>query len=444
MRRPRLVLLVVLASALAACAEQSEVAVDVRTDLVAGEEFDSVFATLDEVPAPVLPVGRDDAFSRLRRVAEFGGVEAGPHAVRVDLRLRGETVLSRRVALRVTSSLAVAVVMTRDCRSVRCPGAGDAPDATECLAGRCVAPDCARLGEAGCAASECTNDVDCGGGVACVLARCALGVCLEEAEPMACAATEYCNPDEGCLPRSTEARDAGPDLRDAGPDLRDAWSPPPTPVLVLSASRDGPALTSQPVDRALYGRALHLPEVGTESCVDVIGTSDGYCDTLSNWTPMPNADWSYDGAAWRAAFAPFVFPPGSYRLAFRDATTGARSAFVVLTLTPARPELIFSSSPGGAARTAFTVSSSVHGRALHLGPDDAEACVEVVGTSDGYCDALVNWTPMPNADWSYDAGLRQWRATFAPATFPPGSYRLAFRNTTTGDRSAPVVLTLTP
>jgi hypothetical protein len=106
--------------------------------------------------------------------------------------------------------------------------------------------------------------------------------------------------------------------------------------------------------------------------------------------------------------------------------------------------VVFSATLDGPAATTFPVSDTVYGRALHLRADNTEACVEIVGGSDGACATLSTWTRLPNADWSYDASVRRWRAALAPRAYPAGSYRTFFRNTTSGEVSPPALLTLTP
>jgi hypothetical protein len=456
------VLLTALASAVAAgCASGDggiALSVDLRTDLTPGAEFDVVVTTLDGAGSASLPVTADRRGGAARRVAEFRDLRPGPRLLGVELRRAGRAVLTRRVAVRLDASAVVTVVMTRSCAAIACPGAGDAPDATECEAGRCVAPGCGAPGEPACGGPVCRADAECPAAVDCVRARCIDGACYALADSEACAPTEECDAVRGCVPRAA-LPDAGPP--DAGPpdaSLPDASGPdvgppppvdafvPPAPEVVFSATLDGPPTSSFFADQTIFGRIFHTGPTETQGCAEVSGTSDGFCDVVSNFTPLPNADWSYDAtsAVWRATVAPFAFPPNVYRLYARNTSTGARSAPAVLILRAARPLLIFSTTRDGPPVSVVSSSVTLHGRVLYLGADDAEACVEVVGRDDGACDGPASFTRMPNADWSFEPSTSTWRATFAPGAFPPLTYRCYFRRSTSGERSLPVVVTVTP
>lgn len=107
------------------------------------------------------------------------------------------------------------------------------------------------------------------------------------------------------------------------------------------------------------------------------------------------------------------------------------------------PVVILSETPGGPAQTTLSAQLTLYGRILGLAADNAQACVEVVGATDGACADLAAWTTLPNADWSFDAGSSQWRAAVAGNTYPAGMYRMFQRNSTTGAAIEPWVLTLT-
>jgi hypothetical protein len=189
-----------LATCLSACSNTSELAVDLRTDLVPGLEFDAVRTELDGVLAPLHPARPEDASARSWRVAEFADVTMGTHDVRVQVLYAGVPVLTRRVVVRLDGSLVVTVVLTRDCRGVVCPGDGG-PTETECLSGECGDPMCSPETPERCPAPECDEDADCAASVDCVTARCEEGTCLQRAEPDACPPEEICAPDAGCVPR---------------------------------------------------------------------------------------------------------------------------------------------------------------------------------------------------------------------------------------------------
>ena len=104
----------------------------------------------------------------------------------------------------------------------------------------------------------------------------------------------------------------------------------------------------------------------------------------------------------------------------------------------------FSSTADGPAATTFSASQAFYGRFLNLAADNAQSCMEVVGSTDGYCGTLANWTTLPNAEWTFDAPSGEWHGIFGATFFLPGQYRGFVRNTATGDVTGPVEITLTP
>jgi hypothetical protein len=189
----------------AGCEPSRDLAVDLRTDLVAGIEFDEVRTALDAQDGPPLEVTDDDAFGRGRRIADFARLREGRHEVHVTLRRRGAEVLRRRVFVRLGASQIINVVMTRDCRGVACPGDGSAT-ASECLGGGCVAPECGGGEAAACGEPECASDADCPTAAACSAATCVEGACLTVPDSSACPPGEVCSPSRGCATRTELAR----------------------------------------------------------------------------------------------------------------------------------------------------------------------------------------------------------------------------------------------
>ena len=237
-------------SVLVAACEKDEVllSVDVQTGLVPGPEFDRIETTLyrtaggrfdpNEVDRVITQDVRfPDRFERGRRVAEFGGLTPGVRSVRVRLFRPADTggalLVERWVRVRFSGSYALLVRLDRDCVAAMCPSPGGSPAFTECLAGRCVDPECdlsdpSTYTDHCCdplaPASDCPNilycnDVsECAAVGACAEAQCIGGACVESPVPDACAPVEWCDPSPvsgGCRPLMSEG-DAGP--RDAGVD----------------------------------------------------------------------------------------------------------------------------------------------------------------------------------------------------------------------------------
>jgi len=163
--------------------------VDLRTDLRPGTEIDTVQielrrgADVVRMTSTTATAGQD--FGRGRRVAELGGLSAGDYVLRVEVSLGGGAVAQALVPIALTEDRAVTVLLTRDCRDVACPGVGDGPESTACLAGGCVDPDCV-IGQATACATDCTSAADCAAGPACVRVECLAGACLYFSEEASC------------------------------------------------------------------------------------------------------------------------------------------------------------------------------------------------------------------------------------------------------------------
>jgi hypothetical protein len=238
-----------LTALLSAC-EKEEVllSVDIQTGLVPGPEFERIETTLyrtaggrfdpNEVDRIITQdVQFPDRFERGRRVAEFGDLTPGVRSVRVRLfrpaATGGALLVERWVRVRFTGSYALLVRLDRDCVVATCPSPGGSPAFTECLAGRCVDPECDlsdpstyadHCCDPAAPASDCPNilycnDVsECAAVGACAEAQCIAGACVESPIADACAPVEWCDPSPvggGCRPLMSFG-DAG--IRDAGTD----------------------------------------------------------------------------------------------------------------------------------------------------------------------------------------------------------------------------------
>ena len=175
----------------AGCSEEPiELTVDVRTDYVPVADFDVVETEVAGSPfeatatagadAVTTAVRVSDDFFEGARVAEIADLAPGRMFVRTRLKLRGAIIATQIVDLQIAESYALTVVMTRNCRSITCPEAGDPEGFTACLDGECVDPRCTPSTPEHCGA-VCSADSDCPSGPGCASARCVRGVCLCEA-----------------------------------------------------------------------------------------------------------------------------------------------------------------------------------------------------------------------------------------------------------------------
>lgn len=256
-----------LALVAAGCGDDTyELLIDAKTDLVPGIEFArvrvEVFTRLPraEESAPASRArehvaARSDAFADGTRVAELAGLAAGEYAVRVRLLDQGGVPVLQRIALVTLKKTSVfTIVLTRDCRGVICPLAGDDPSHVACLGGRCVDPRCTEETLEACGEAMCTDATQCATGASCAEARCDHQTCLLVAQSAMCAAEEWCDPLAGCTPLPGSGGDGGMDggSIDAGDDaatdggVADATvdaGPPPMPTATAYGTGEGYAIT---------------------------------------------------------------------------------------------------------------------------------------------------------------------------------------------------------
>ena len=200
---------------LAGCSEPTVLlAVQLRSDFAPGDELfetHTTFFTGDRtrrLEEQRRVVSRDTDLASGASVAQLE-VMPGPYTVEVDaLGPDGTLIARRRTLVNVETSLVLTVVLTRDCRDVSCPRAGDATNATECYGGRCVPPECVGAAASSTCVMECATDAECVPMADCARGQCTDGLCLFPARPGACPSGERCNADIGCVPEE-ELPDAG-------------------------------------------------------------------------------------------------------------------------------------------------------------------------------------------------------------------------------------------
>lgn len=178
-----------------------ELRVDMRTDLVPGAEFDGVIVTFNDEPANEMVFDASaDYVSGARVLSTIA--KPGEHVVDVQL-MRGEsTILRRSLSVALNADYGVTVVLTRDCRGIECPDEDGDANATQCLAGRCVVPECAPESPDLCGEAECSTADDCSSSAPCGSAQCNAGTCLYASDSSGCLGEAFCDPDAGCRDRS--------------------------------------------------------------------------------------------------------------------------------------------------------------------------------------------------------------------------------------------------
>ena len=219
--------------------------VELRTDLRPGYDFVTARTTIVEAPAGggrgdrvTLAVATSDDFTTGQRIAELGDLPAGTYSLVIELMDTTSVVIAlRRLRVELAADHAATVVITSDCFGVSCPAPMDAPEATECLSGRCVTPDCSVEHPDGCG-TGCASAADCTDGAACAERSCLDGECFRHANDAACGAGEYCDVHAGCVPLPI-VRDGGAPPPDGGSPETDAG--PPT---CATGCNDGDACTT--------------------------------------------------------------------------------------------------------------------------------------------------------------------------------------------------------
>jgi hypothetical protein len=186
--------------ALLGCDGTALLAIDVRTNLRAEVDFESVRTTV-VADAPLEPIGkaavRSEPWVDGVRVAETR-VRRGPARVTVELLDADGQVVARRLAqLTVDGATVRTLILTRECLDVTCPS-GRTCDA----GGRCVSPECTEETPEACGPTACVSAEDCGTGTEaeCVTVECTdSGACFVAANDAACGPSERCDPLGGCM-----------------------------------------------------------------------------------------------------------------------------------------------------------------------------------------------------------------------------------------------------
>lgn len=214
--------------------EAPSLSVDLRTDFVPGIEFDGVAVSVATETSTVA-VLREQDFVRGVRVGRFEA-EAGTQTVRLELLRAGEVLVERVATVTVAVDSVVQLVISRDCRDVRCA------ESLSCRDGACVDMRCTASTPEFCPDPECMVASECPAAVSCASSICASGVCLFRPDDSQCGAAT-CDLMLGCVGGMSDggiadvagdaAVDAGGDAAvdatsdaagDAGMDVPDVFS----------------------------------------------------------------------------------------------------------------------------------------------------------------------------------------------------------------------------
>jgi hypothetical protein len=145
MRLIRYIALFALLAPLGCAESRHDLTVDVVTDLMAGRDVTEIRTVLRhgdvEVDAHTISVTPGENLLDGIRAAEFMDVPDGDYVVEVVAR-NLESSVAKRSLIGLQSDLTITIVLSRACVGLTCPMAGGDPEATECVDGLCVVPDC--------------------------------------------------------------------------------------------------------------------------------------------------------------------------------------------------------------------------------------------------------------------------------------------------------------
>lgn len=294
-----------IASASCADGGGGGLAVDLKTDLVAGRQFVGIRT---EIGPAAFATGEASATKRVdrlaaagedylsgRRVAELEGL-TGAIAVRVTLVDNfGEDIVSRTTLLTIKGNFALTVLITGSCRDVQCPGPDDDTGLTACVGGRCVDPRCSPETPEYCGAPGCASASECSPTSDCTTPVCIDRECFVRIDDSLCAATEVCDPIAGCVLRPDA--DAGPGCPPSESYCTDSLDDD-CDGLTDCADPDCTGMTCDDSSVCTTGDAC-APDgtcTGTMmACDDGNPCTDDFCDPVNGCATTPNTATCDDG-----------------------------------------------------------------------------------------------------------------------------------------------------
>lgn len=215
------------------------------------------------------------------------------------------------------------------------------------------------------------------------------------------------------------------------------------PVIIFSATPDGPAQTVFPAGATIYGR---IDGSATDVCQARAPLT--CARTGLGWSPLGRRAWVFDGAAglWRESFPVNGLSPGEW--VFRAENQAGVSLPVRIEV--GGPVIIWSSTDGGPAVQDLSVSQPIFVRVVTGGPV-VEGCLEFILPDGGLvtptaaCGGPTNpFVFLRDAGWSYDPGQDLWFTAFSGGQFASGPIIRNLARTAANVRAEPVVIRLVP
>lgn len=197
---------------------------------------------------------------------------------------------------------------------------------------------------------------------------------------------------------------------------------------------------------AIYLQVANAPASGSQSCVEAVGSGDGYCSNSSSWVNMPGNGWKYSQSLqrWESLVKAGEAPLGATRFFWKNSLTGSVSTPVIITISPdTGPILVFSKSEFGSGSFSFKTSENFFAYVINGDPNSAFGCLENLAADAGKCSSSSNFSDMfSNSDWKFDQVNQRWQAIFGPngttvLSTDPARVKTYWKNGSTGKISQP-------
>lgn len=215
-------------------------------------------------------------------------------------------------------------------------------------------------------------------------------------------------------------------------------------TIIFSGTLGGAGQQSFGTSATIYGR-VQKSGLGASSCLEKFGSNDGFCQSPSNYTSMPNADWQFDSSVneWKATFSPGVFTEGTYKVYWKNANSNKRGFVSLQVLDANKPQMVIVEYPYNKPETTYQQFEAIYFLVANAPQTGSQFCREIVGSEDGVCLSGNNWADPLNHNFRYSSTLQQWEALVKAGEAQLGSYRFFWRNSTTKAVSTPVMITVT-
>lgn len=214
-------------------------------------------------------------------------------------------------------------------------------------------------------------------------------------------------------------------------------------TIIFSSTQSGAGQSSFNASSVIYGR-IQNSGPGASSCLEKFGSNDGFCQTPTNYTNMPNSEWQYDSGSseWKATLSAQFFTEGTYKVYWKNAGSNKSVYVSIQILEPGKPQMLAVEYPYNKPETSYNEFEAIYFQTANAPQTGSQSCTEEVGVGDGTCLQGGSWVNMPGNGWKYSTTLQRWEALVKSGDSPIGAYRFFWKNSATGAVSSPMVLTV--